>query len=578
VATDGTLSTLQLIPPPDVAQRWKAAGKPGKRNLPGCPVQGWFTVGEIKPGEPLYIVEGLGTAWAVWMATGAAAVVAFGAGNMGKVATALRQSDDAARLVLVPDKGKENDAHKIAAETRAAVAAMPAGEANNFDANDLMARDGFDVLAALLEGATEPPKPEPLLKPVSVFDVATNPSEPPRFIWDDYLPRTEVALLSAHGGTGKSTIALMLAVCAVLGRPLFGVETEQCKVLFVSLEDGAGIVRHRLAGICRAWLIDPAMLQGRMHIVDGTEHPELFTAEAKGMGEVTASYLELRALVQVEAIGLVVIDNASDAYAGDEIQRKQVRGFIRSLKSIANTTDAAILLLSHVDKGTSRARKAEGGEGYSGSTAWHNSARSRLFLTRGDDGLLTLEHQKSNLGRMREPLSLEWLEGGLPQVVQGGGFDGSRQQGRSDDDRAAALLRLIAEFESRGQYCHTATTSRSNPYTMLRSEPAFQKLKLNNDSTKRIVNQCQRAGWIEPLDYRTPDRKPHQRWTITDDGRAFAGLAAPTAPTAPTTEDGTSQNMAHGSAPTAPTGIGGVGDRARTEDGAQDGTEVEVAA
>ena len=48
VATDGTLSTLQLIPPPDVAQRLKAAGKPGKLNLPGCKVEGWFTVGKIE--------------------------------------------------------------------------------------------------------------------------------------------------------------------------------------------------------------------------------------------------------------------------------------------------------------------------------------------------------------------------------------------------------------------------------------------------------------------------------------------------------------------------------------------------
>jgi hypothetical protein len=107
---DGTLSTLQLIPPPDVAARLKAAGKPGKLNLPGHSVQGWFTVGEIAQWQTVYIVEGIGQAWACWQATGAAAVVAFGAGNMGKVATALRQNDDAARLVLVPDVGKEDDA------------------------------------------------------------------------------------------------------------------------------------------------------------------------------------------------------------------------------------------------------------------------------------------------------------------------------------------------------------------------------------------------------------------------------------------------------------------------------------
>ena len=416
-----------------------------------------------------------------------------------------------------------------------------------------------------------PPKPEPLLKPVSVFDVATNPSEPPAFVWDGYLPRGNVALLGAHGGTGKSTIALMLGVCVALGRPLFGVDTEPCKVLFVSLEDGSGVVRHRLAGICRAWLIDPEQLRDRLHIVDGTEHPELFSAETRGAGEKTASYFELRKIVQSENIGLVMVDNASDAFGGDEIQRRQVRAFMRSLAEVARLTDSAVMLLAHVDKNTSRSKRAEGGEGYSGSTAWHNSARSRLFLTRGDDGLLTLEHQKSNLGKKREPLTLNWLEGGFPQLVEVGGFDGSHQQGRADDDRAAALLKLIAEFEGRGQYCSPATTARNHVHYVLKSEPDFQKLKLGVDATKRIVNQCQRAKWLEATDYKSAHtRKYCQRWTVTSEGRKFAGLsAAPTAPTAPTCHvDAEGEPGAGSGAPTAPTYLGGVGDRAHTESGA----------
>jgi phage/plasmid primase-like uncharacterized protein len=570
VRPDGTLTGLQLIAHPELAERLKAKGKSSKQNLYGSTVEGWFELGKVTSDKPMtYIVEGIGQAWAIWNSIAAHVVVAFGSGRMGKVAAALRESDLAARLVLVPDAGKEADAQKIAAELGCAVAAMPEGEDNNFDVNDLFQRDGFDVVAALLESVTEPPRPPSLLKPVSVFDVITNPALPPGFIWDGYLPKGNVALLSAHGGTGKSTIALMLAVCAVLGRPLFGVNTEACKVLFVSLEDGTNVVRHRLAGICKAWLIDPEQLRDRLHVVDGTEHPELFTAETRGAGETTPSHAELRKIVQSESIGLVIVDNASDAFGGDEIQRRQVRSFMRALNEVARLTDCSVLLLAHVDKTTSRQREAEGGEGYSGSTAWHNSARSRLFLTRLKDGLLKLDHQKSNLGRMHEPMLLEWSTGGFPQVVAGGGFDDSRQQGRADDASAVELLKLIAEFESRGQYCSPATTSRNNVNAVLKSERAFQKLKLRPDDTKRIVNQCQRAKWIEPLDYCTRDRKPHQRWTVTVEGRLFAGISAPTAPTAPTSEVGTDgADGTNAGAPTAPTGIGGVGDRACTEDGA----------
>jgi hypothetical protein len=381
------------------------------------------------------------------------------------------------------------------------------------------------------DAAPEPPKPEPLLKPVSVFDVLTDPSEPPAFAWDGYLPIGEVSLYGAHGGTGKSTVALMLAVCTALGRPLFGVDTVQSKVLFVSLEDSAGIVRHRLASICRAWLIDPALLRDRLAVVDGTEHPELFTVEGRAAGDVTSAFAEMRDLVQAEGFGLVLIDNASDAFSGDEIVRRQVRAFIRSLKLMAHSANCAVVLLAHINAVSARARKSESGQDFSGSTAWHNSVRSRLFMSRGDDGLLTLEHQKSNFGKLREPLTLAWADGGFPQVVGEGGFNSPHQQGRADDSKAAALLRLVAEFESRGQFCSPSVNARNQVFAVLKSDPGFQNLKLKQDDTKRIVTQCQRAGWIAPLDYRSVHtNKNCQRWTVTTDGKNFAGLYAPTAP------------------------------------------------
>jgi hypothetical protein len=327
----------------------------------------------------------------------------------------------------------------------------------------------------------------------------------------------------------------MLAVAVVTGRALFGSATSRAPALFVSLEDSENIVRHRLAGICRLWDVDPGSLTDRLHIVDGTENPELFAADSRSAGEVTPVYLELSKLVESTRAGLVVVDNASDAFGGDEIQRRQVRAFMRALGQIAKTVNCAVCLLAHVDKSTSRARKAEGGEGYSGSTAWHNSARSRLFMTRAENGLLTLEHQKSNLAQRCKPVNLEWLEGGLPSLV-------NRTDGvgvpETEGDKAVALLRLLAEFEGRGQYASPALHARTNVYALLRVEPAFQSLSLKQDATARILNQCQRSGWIERLEYRSPDRKPRERWSVTIKGREISGLLAPSAPSAPTCHEG----------------------------------------
>jgi RecA-family ATPase len=400
-----------------------------------------------------------------------------------------------------------------------------------------------------------------LLKPVSCSDVLTHPEPPPAFIWDGYLPRGVVTLLGAHGGTGKSTIALMLAVCGGLGRPLFDKEVTRTKTVFVSLEDGANVVRYRLGVICRVWGIDPKSLDGWLQVVDGTEYPELFAADRRGEGSMTATYARLSQLVNDFQAGLVIVDNASDAYGGDEIQRRQVRAFMRALAQIARLTDGSVLLLAHVDKTTSRNRKADGGEGYSGSTAWHNSARSRLFLTRGDDGVLILEHQKSNFGRMQEPITLRWEANQLPQLLDlDAVFDDLRNKSFIETQTAVAVLRLIADFESRGQYCSPAVTSRNTVFAVLKSEPAFLKLKLRSDDTRRLLNQCQRADWIEIVDYKSPDRKPRQRWGLTAQGREQLKAVAPTAPS--TAVEG-NWHMAQSGAPSAPTYAGGVGGSAR---------------
>ena len=85
-APDGSLQSLQCVTTGDTAARLKAKGKKPKLNLPGAPMAGAsFTVGEMVPGAPVALCEGIGQAWAAWQATGHPAVACFGWGNVGKV-------------------------------------------------------------------------------------------------------------------------------------------------------------------------------------------------------------------------------------------------------------------------------------------------------------------------------------------------------------------------------------------------------------------------------------------------------------------------------------------------------------
>ena len=238
-------ASLQFVPAP-------REGK--KLNLPGAPVAGVFIVGELAQGGTAYLCEGIGQAWACWRATGHAAVCCFGWGRVRTVAAELRKRDASARLVLVPDSGKEGDAERIAAEHRCHVARMPEGEPANFDANDYGLREGFDALESLLADATEP-QPE---APAWAVPAAATPDEwararlAPRCIVENYL-FADVAALIAPGSTGKTTMTLYEAACIVLGLPLWGLHVASPgPVLIVTAEDRREFLVARLREICTA--------------------------------------------------------------------------------------------------------------------------------------------------------------------------------------------------------------------------------------------------------------------------------------------------------------------------------------
>ena len=552
----GVPASLQFVPPP-------GAGK--KLNLPGAPVAGMFIVGDMLAGGTVYLCEGIGQAWACWKATGAAALVCFGWVRVRGVAADLRQRDASARLVLVPDVGKEDEAEIIAREVAGQFVSMPEGWPQNADVNDLAQRDGYDVLEVLLSAPQAPALSESLPLPFAVVpfaDLATVEPAPPAYVWEGLVPAGHVTLLSAHGGTGKSMVALMACVSVALGLPLFGIPTRQGNAVFYSGEDGAGLLRHRLRLVCRAMGVSVDDLAGRLFILDATDDdPTLFaevTTAGRREGVTTATFDGLRNFMAAHAVSFVVVDNASDAFDASEIDRARVRGFVRALARIARTHDAGVLLLAHVDKGTSRGDRGPNSEGYSGSTAWHNSARSRLFMSRDKDGALLLEHQKNNLGKLHDPLRLLWLEGGIPQADAP---VGPMLQGIADRGQTKALLKLIAEFTTRGEVITTATTSRTHAAKLLHQEATYPKLK--DGEVFDLLRRAERAGQLERVVFKGSDRHQRERWQVTVAGAAFAGIPAGTAGTAATTEVTAPNAPAANAAGTAATSLpGGVGETA----------------
>lgn len=327
---------------------------------------------------------------------------------------------------------------------------------------------------------------------------------PPPDVVEHIVPREEVTLLGGHGGVGKSVALLFLLICIATGRVFGPLATRQVPVLFFSAEDGRRVLASRLRRVCRVLGIKYADVAPKLHILDATDiDPTLFREKPTKLVD------DLAEVARQLGVGLVAIDNSSDTFDDEENIRRRVRAFVRSLRRRVANPGRAVILLAHVDKNTAR-KNAGGTENYSGSTAWHNSVRSRLFLDRVKDGSLVLEHQKANYGPLAAPVRLDWVDG-VP-VPRGDfsdpfGDDSDLERMKAEQDRVA-ILTIITEFHQRGERVTTATTGPSTVYKLLHAVegfPAVDRGQFNN-----ILRELERAGQILRKTITTPDRKQRE--------------------------------------------------------------------
>lgn len=241
---------------------------------------------------------------------------------------------------------------------------------------------------------------------------------------NDWIPARQASYLTGAGSTGKSLLSQQLATCIALGRPFLGVETRQSVAIYLTCEDDVDELHRRQMAICAALGISPRDLSGRLHLVSlsGAIGNELVTFDPQGRMVTTKAWATLRATVMHTRAGFVVLDNVAHLFAGNENIRNQVAAFCSLLNGMAADADASVLFIGHPNKA---------GDSFSGSTAWENQVRSRLFLDRpadGDDGpsdpdSRTLSRAKANYARTGDTLDFRWhqwafvQEGDLPPNV-----------------------------------------------------------------------------------------------------------------------------------------------------------------
>jgi len=324
---DGVLSSLHFIPSP-------GAGR--KLSLPGAPIDGVFTVGEMQSGAVAYLCEGIGQAWACSKATGHAAVVCFGWGRVRAVAHELRERNKSAQLVIVPDVGKEIDAEAIAREVRGSCVFMPAGWERNADVNDFAQREGFDALDALLSAPHGPPQRFRLL---SSADLHALP--PPTWCVRGVLPAQGLAAVYGPSGSGKSFLVLDAAASIAEGAPWFGYRAKATPVVYCALEGEAGF-RLRVA----AWE------QGNGRALPAGLHLMLQPFKLTNSRDVE----DLAAAVLSAGAGAVTILDTLNRAApeADENASTDMGRILEAAKVLQRLTGGLVVVVHHTGKDATR--------------------------------------------------------------------------------------------------------------------------------------------------------------------------------------------------------------------------------
>lgn len=254
-----------------------------------------------------------------------------------------------------------------------------------------------DVKAAL----QLPLAPDALPNIIHAPDMLASPAEPWEWTVKGLIPHKQVTLLGGDGGVGKTTLLIMLGLAASCMHPWLGMLAMPRKVLFVSAEDEYRDVKRLVEQVAKAMGVDASNFY--VMTLESMASPEL-ASMVSGVFTATQLFHHITAKIKEMSFTMVMLDPAADLFGGNEIDRQQVRSFIRLLRGWDITT----VLSAHPSVDAMKTAR-----GYSGSTAWNNSVRSRLYFTvdEKDNDLRKLQLMKSNRSRAGQIIKMRWSDG-----------------------------------------------------------------------------------------------------------------------------------------------------------------------
>jgi RecA-family ATPase len=312
---------------------------------------------------------------------------------------------------------------------------------------------------------------------------------------EGWIPDRTVTNLSGDGGSGKTLVVLQLIAAASLRTQWFGRDVSSGPCLYYGAEDEADELHRRLRSIVRSAGRELSELDGIRLIPMAGADAVLADPDRTGNVTATALFQKLESEVKALRPKLIVIDPSADVFGGDEINRSQVRKFVSMLRGLAMDYDCAVLLLSHPSL-----TGLNSGTGTSGSTAWNNSVRSRLYLQATSPDTRTLKVVKANHGKVGDEIAIRWNDG----VYDLDNGDDPVVETLLNSTVDKLFLELLGIFTVQGQNVGIITGTTYAPAKMAKHPKAkgYSKEKLAA-SMQRLLD----SGCIKVLTEGSPSRQ-----------------------------------------------------------------------
>lgn len=300
--------------------------------------------------------------------------------------------------------------------------------------------------------AFEPANPEhqtPALPTIDPIKLAEQPVPERRWIVPYWIPDRAVTMLAGDGGVGKSLLAMQLLTSVAIGSPWLGLPVTECRALGVFCEDDPDELHRRQDAINREYGIGFGDLENLSWVSRVGDNAVMMAFDSGDHGTPTELYQQIYDAARNFGAQLIVLDALHDVFAGNENARPQARQFINLLHGLARDCDGAVVLCAHPSL-----TGMSSGSGMSGSTAWNNAVRSRLYLSRpkADDGAEIDEHERT-LRRVKanyasgDSFRCRWKDGVFTAIEIPGGIFGTIDRHRAEH----VFLDILTAMESVGR-------------------------------------------------------------------------------------------------------------------------------